>query len=39
MSNLFYFILFSDDFSVHHQDFKTVHTATSIFKTDTVTAC
>jgi hypothetical protein len=36
-SNLFYFwdnnLHVSDRFSVHHQDFKTVHTATSICQT------
>jgi hypothetical protein len=42
VSNLFYFILFwsntlhvSEGFSVHHQEFKTVHTATGICQTDT----
>jgi len=42
---MYKFILFwngtlhvSDDLSVHHQDFKTVHTATGICQTDTA-AC
>jgi len=29
----------SDGLSVHHQEFKTVHTATGICQTDTVPAC
>ena len=32
-SNLFYFVL--DGLSVHHQEFKTVHTATGVCQTDT----
>ena len=40
VSNLFYFIWgntlhASDDLYVHHQEFKTVHTATDICQTDT----
>jgi len=38
VSNLFYFWMtlhVSDGFSVHHQEFKTVHTATGICQTDT----
>ena len=29
----------SDGLSVHHQEFKTVHTATGVCQTDTATAC
>jgi hypothetical protein len=39
VSNLFYFgndtLHASDGLSVHHQEFKTVHTATGICQTDT----
>ena len=39
VSNLFYFwndaLHVSDGLSVHHQEFKTVHTATGICQTDT----
>jgi hypothetical protein len=46
MQQLLIFILFSDNtlhvsdgLSVHHQEFKTVHTATGICQTDTLSAC
>jgi hypothetical protein len=29
----------SDGLSVHHQEFKTVHTATGIYQTDTAACC
>ena len=38
VSNLFYFgmtLHVSDGLSVHHQEFKAVHTATDICQTDT----
>ena len=39
VSNLFYFwndtVHVSDGLSVHHQEFKTVHTATGVCQTDT----
>ena len=38
VSNLFYFgitLRVSDGLSIHHQEFKTVHTATDICQTDT----